>query len=72
MYYHRVGLSAFSSVHVRRCPCVDPSPFSPGGWCLFILSLIVRLVCRKGIVFGGLITKDSNFMSDITVLPLNM
>lgn len=67
-----MGLSVFSSVHVRGCPCVGPSPFSPGGWCLFILNLIVRLVCRKSIVIGGLIAKDSIFMPDITVLPLNM
>lgn len=67
-----MGLSAFSLVHVRGWPCVDPSPFSPGGWCLFILNLIVRLVCRKGRVIGGLIAKDSVFMSDVTVLPHNI
>lgn len=75
-----MGLSAFSLFHVRGYPCVDLSPFSPGGWYQFILNLIVRLVCRKGSVIGGLIAKDSFFMSglavlflsDLTVLPLSI
>jgi len=37
-----------------------------------ILNLIVRLVFRKGMVIGGLIARDSVFVSDITVLPLNI
>lgn len=61
-----MGLSAFGLVHVRGCQYVYPSPFSPGGWCLFIWDLIIRLVCRKGIVIGGLIAKDSIFVSDTT------
>lgn len=65
-----MGLSAFSLFRVRGYPCVDLSPFSPGGWCLFILNLSVMLVCRKGGVIGGLIAKDSFFMSDLAVLPL--